>query len=303
MEALTGLVKAANESSDSTLHLEEGKKISLEQPQNARQSIDGTRREERASRRTRIPADIWQDTLSLVCDADPTVRQACINAIMQYITQEMPKSGESTDVDGLSQLRKLADNSFRHIHATAPYIADSTTRFLNHVHAYLYILATSQTLGLPIGDPTSPVTSNNAGPSSVPANNRRSSTSQHDPKARKQTLVLKLVANAPTHAPSVKATEEDYASILKVLSMIQVQLPMRGLVAGVPMLIALDEASRCGRTEPQLLQRILAMKTIIAHVWLTIGQVWKISELVDRAEEVYLSLKLIFSRSKFVPRL
>ncbi|KAF9534181.1 hypothetical protein CPB83DRAFT_866446 [Crepidotus variabilis] len=304
LQSVTGVVKAAN-TSDSTAPLEENnRKPSSDQNRN-RPSIDA-RREERPSRRTRVPADIWQDTLSLLCDADLTVRTACTDALMLYITQEMPKTGEITDIDGISHLRKLADNSFRHVHAAAPHIGDAAGRFLNHVHAYLYILATSPTLGLPIGgNPSVPETSNaevsgsndsapNTSESTASQNpNRRSLPSQQGPKARKQSLVLKFIADTPTSSPSVKATEEDYASILKLLSMIQVQLPMRGLVSGVPMLLALDEASRSGKSQPQLRQRVLAMKTIIAHVWLTIAQVWKISELITRAESAIASLSTI----------
>jgi hypothetical protein len=98
---------------------------------------------------------------------------------------------------------------------------------------------------------------------------------------------MKLAAIAPSHyTDSIQASEEDYASIMKILNVIQAQFPMRGIITGVPMLIALDEASSPKEADSNLMQRVIAMKTIISHVWLTIAQVWKVSSLATLAEKV-----------------
>ena len=263
-------------------------------------SLDLPRREredERSSRRTRIPPDVWQDTLSLLCDGDPIVRMECTAALINYITEEMPKYGESTDTEGKSHMRKFASSSFRHVSSKFTHIGDSATRFLNSVHAYIYVLAMSPSLGLTEA-PTSVSTvgDTDVQPDGEPAADNetvadiqihRSSPSPHGTKALKKSLALKLVATLPSHySHSVKATEEDYASLLKILSAIHVQFPMRGIIAGVPMLITLDNTSMAGELESVVLQRIIALKTVIAHAWLVIGQVWKISQLVALAEQV-----------------
>jgi hypothetical protein len=90
---------------------------------------------------------MWQDSLSLLCDSDPSVRTECSSALVAYIIDEMPKYGESTDNDGKAQLRRLADSSFRNV-VKFTHAGDAATRFLNTAHAYLYILATSPMLGL-----------------------------------------------------------------------------------------------------------------------------------------------------------
>lgn len=318
LDGLVGLVSAAN-ANDSTKLLDDTKKpFALDRSKTLRVSLEASRKErsgeETSSRRTRVPSDIWQDTLSLLCDSDPSVRKACANALIFYIIQEMPKYGESTDPEGTTHLRRLAEGAFRHVHNMFPNVGDVGTKFLNIVHAYVYILAASPTLGLsassdasrpPTGDSLkrdvgstsenheSGTDNGNVTPST--SNNRRSFASQNAPKARKQSLVLKLVENAPSrYTTSAKASEEDYASLLKVLTTIQVQLPMRGLVTGVPMLLALDEASNVQEAGSDLAQRIIAVKTVIAHVWLVIGQVWKLPDLVMQAEQVGLHLSHSF---------
>jgi len=301
LRAIVGLFRAA-QTNDLTSLVEVGRRrTSLDHNKSIKTSFDLPRREredERSSRRTRIPADIWQDTLSLLCDGDPIVRTECATALINYITEEMPKYGESTDTEGKSHLRKLASGSFRQVSSRFTHIGDSATRLLNSVHAYIYVLAISPTLGLTEA-PTSSVSTigdTNVQSDDDPAADNEtvadiqihpSSPSPHGTKALKQSLALKLAATVPSHySHSVKATEEDYASMLKTLSAIHVQFPMRGIITGVPMLITLDNASMTGERESVVLQRIVALKTVIAHVWLVIGQVWKIPQLVALAEQV-----------------
>jgi hypothetical protein len=91
----------------------------------------------------------------------------------------------------------------------------------------------------------------------------------------------------PSHyTSSAKATEEDYANILSILTAIHHHLPMHALVTSVPMILALDKASDFNDIDSTLWQKIITIKTIIAHVWLVIGQTWKISDLVISAEQV-----------------
>ncbi|KDR83599.1 hypothetical protein GALMADRAFT_219420 [Galerina marginata CBS 339.88] len=315
LNGLVGLIQAANTNDSADSFNEGGGTADLESTKRNRTSLDTSRAaEERASRRTKVPPDIWQDTLSLLCDADPLLRKECSSALIYYTTQEMPKHGEIGDPESTKHLRRLADGSFRYGLGAFPNISDGTSKFLNSVHAYLYILATSPTLGTPTATLSDVHQSTYDEPSvtvvpptgsdghqdlaetlSPPQNiNRRSSSAQHGPRARKESLVLRLLERTPSHyTTSAKASEEDYANILKVLTTIQVHLPIHGLLAGIPMILALNIALNTEDVDSNLLQRIITIKTVIAHIWLVIGRVWKIQQLVDTAEKAMVSLSTL----------
>lgn len=273
--------------------------------------------EERASRRAKVPPDIWQDTLTLLCDPDPLVRKECSSALVYYICEEMPKQGEISDIDGMKHSRRLADMSLRHVQGILPNIGDPASKFLNSVQAYVYILATSPTLGtLPTTlqdsnpplqeDPSIRVVSSmdsddhhGSEEISLPpqSSNHRTSIAQHGPKARKESLVLHLLEQTPSRYDTLaKASEEDYANILKILTTIQMKMPMHGLLTGIPMLLALNAALKTEAVDATLLQRIVTIKIIISHVLFTIGRVWKIEQLILLTEKVRTPLSLYDGR-------
>lgn len=313
LQGLLGLVHAAN-TNESLSVAEEVKKANnqesaVRRPGMSTETSRSRTAEERIPRRTKVPPSIWQDTLSLLCDADAPVRLKCAEALIYYISQEMPVINEPTDMQG----RKTIDTPFRQTRNTFPYVGDTCSKFLNAVHAYIYILTTSPVLGGPSngtarrtsqslhehvnGEPSinviSPADSDdqhdadddNEAPQH--SSNRRSFPSERGPRARKESLVLHLLDKVPTDSlKSAKACEEDYANVLKILSTIHLNLPLHGLLAGVPMLFALDNATQTNAADPDLLQRIVTVKTIIAHIWRIIGQVWKLSPLILLSEQV-----------------
>jgi hypothetical protein len=322
--ALLGLIRAANANeSIGSLALEYANDMNIAEPRPIRTSPDAARigTDDRPSGRTSVPPDIWQDTLSLICDADPLVRNDCAEALVYYIGQEMPKHGEHNDLEVVKHSR--AETPFRPIQHLFPVVGDAGTKFLNSVHAYLYILAFSPAFGVPSSIAAFPKPSQTTnGDTSItlthPASsedhhdltenteslvvpqtaNRRSFSAQHGPRARKESLVLRLLEKIPSHCTSsAKSTEEDYVNILRVLTAIHRHLPMHGLITGVPMLLALNNALDVN--DCNLSWQIVAMKTVIARVWLVIGQTWKIPDLVTIAERVRCFLlkkfiKLIF---------
>lgn len=314
LESLLGLIKAAN-ANESTEGIEDDKSSNGVQPARKRNPSIERPADERPSRRTKVHPDIWQDTLSLLCDADILVRRECAAALIYYITQEMPKQGEINDGDSSKHLRRVAETLFWHVQSTFPHVGDAASKFLHAVHAYIYIIATSPTSSEPSVKSSSrgPGSSSAKGNTSITVvtqrdpeehydladsnenlappqgNNRRSLASQHGPRARKESLVLRLLEKTSTqYTISAKASEEDYVNILKILSTVHTHLPMHGLLTGVPMLLALNNISDIIEVDSHLLQRIVTIKTVIAHVWLVIGQVWKISELALLAEQVCL---------------
>ncbi|KAF8974453.1 hypothetical protein BDZ97DRAFT_1647220 [Flammula alnicola] len=316
LESLLGLIRAANSNESNDL-LEEHKRSSgLEPAKRYRTSIERST-DERPSRRTKVSPDIWQDTLSLLCDADALVRKKCSEALIYYITQEMPKYGETGDVNSTMPSWRVGETSLRHVQSTFPNVGDAGSKFLNAVNAYLYILATSPTLSGPsVASPSpEPAQSSSKDHTSItvvgPAeseehydlgesaenvsppqsNNRRSSGSQNGPRARKESLVLRLLQKTPAHyTTATKASEEDYANLLKILTTLHIQLPIHALLTGVPMLLALNSASQTNDIDFDLLQRIVTIKTVIAHALLAIGRVWKLTDLVLLAEQAIKSL-------------
>jgi hypothetical protein len=304
LESLLGLIRAANANES----IEDDKSSNGAQPtRKCRSSIERPP-DERPSRRTRVHPDIWQDTLSLLCDEDILIRRECVAALIYYITQEMPKHGEINDGEGSKHLRRVAETSFRHVQSSFPHAGDAGSKFLHAVHAYIYILATSPTLSRPsvkssLPEPGPSVSTTVVSPPDCEehynladssenlaphqGNNRRSFASQHGPRARKESLVLRLLEKTSTqYTISAKASEEDYVNILKILSTVHTHLPLHGLLTGIPMLLALNNVSDISQVDSHLLQRVVTIKTVIAHVWLAIGQVWKISELALLAEQV-----------------
>jgi hypothetical protein len=304
LQGLLGLIRTAN-TTESRNDVQDLKPMT-KQSQASRKA-----RDESISRRTKVPPDIWQDTLSLLCDSDSTVRNECSAALIYYIIEEMPKHGENSDI--LKHARKSADNPPRHIqiaHAF-PRMTDTGSKFLNALYAYVYIVATSPTLSVPSNAlPTQPahepsaITSatvleddlgkpriSNDNSSHSQSNNRRSPNNSHGPRARKESLILHLLDKTPSHLTTLaQASEQDYANLLKILTTVQVQLPIRGLLVGLPMILALDAVVKTPDCDPAAIQQTIAIKTIIAHVWLTIGQVWTVHAVIALAEKVSCNL-------------
>jgi hypothetical protein len=88
----------------------------------------------------------------------------------------------------------------------------------------------------------------------------------------------------PRSENSSTATLSDYGHILAVLVAVHEHLPVRALLTSVPMLLALEEASKEYRErEPQ---RYNVLQEVLARVWLTIGRIWDCATVVEEAEKV-----------------
>lgn len=105
---------------------------------------------DRLLRRTKVPPDIWQDTLSLLCDTQYAVRADYAAGLVTYVTHEYPKRGDSTDADGVRRARPLSDGPIQHAATVSAILhgKDFGVKFLSAIHAYLFVLATSADLGI-----------------------------------------------------------------------------------------------------------------------------------------------------------
>lgn len=114
--------------------------------------------------RTRIPLDVWQDTLSLLCDEDFSVRSDYTRVLLLFIKNEIPPDDvalareEVVDKDGVKRVRHLQEGPFRRAHSIKAILTGdgNVKRFLNALHASLFVLATSPNLGKPLSSPPSP---------------------------------------------------------------------------------------------------------------------------------------------------
>lgn len=310
LAALLGLVQAADKN-----EAIENKDTSASKPSPTESSRKDVAINLRASRRTCVPPDIWQDTLSLLCDHDYAIRADYSDTLIFYLREEMPKHGESTDPDGVKRTRRLADGPLQQaVNISLLHAGNFGTKFLHAIHAYLYILATTTSLGPTSGPISTPSTSPShstldallppqlnvvpatpeerendepISPAQSHANGRRSFSAPQGTRAGKLTIVKRLLDQTPSKLSiSASASLTDYALILNILAAIHEELPVRGLLTGIPMLLALDEATRIQDPDDASLERIHTIREVIAKIWLVLGSVWNTPELVTLAETV-----------------
>ncbi|TFK43401.1 hypothetical protein BDQ12DRAFT_674918 [Crucibulum laeve] len=316
LRGLVGLIRAANKEEivqrDDNIHNQTSALPRSPSP-SAEIIKKDTGADERPTRRTRVPPDIWQDTLSLLCDYEYSVRAEYADALVFYIIHEMPKQGDAADSDGVKRVRKLAEGPFLHAaHMNVLLNAgDLGNKFLSAAHAYVYILSTARTLGLPASLSRSQSPQVDPSPQSPPiisveehddsiapgldslgqshANGRRSFSVPHTPRIRKVSLVQKLVERtSSTISDATSASLSDYSNILKVLSTIHEQVPVRGLLAGVPVLVRMHAATNNLESRTSV-HRVHVIREVVSRVWLVIGKVWNSPELVALAEQALSS--------------
>jgi hypothetical protein len=285
----------------------------------------------RPSKRTRVSPEIWHDTLSLICDSDYAVRADYAEALVFYLRTEIRKRGDFADADGVKRIRSLAEGPIQQATKMKLLIqGDFATRALNATHAYIYMLATASSLGFDASSQGSSAYSAAVDTPSVnilpptPSTNppslsgRPENLDLHQAQAQRQqprrsmtnpprkvSVVQRAMDALPSRiSASTAATASDYTHILVMLTVVHEQLPVRGLLSGVPMLLKLDGITNIDDPiDAATTQRLWAIKEVIAKVWLVIGNVWACSELVKLAEKVdqIAFCRLSNSNSSFRP--
>lgn len=262
-----------------------------------------------ALQRRRVSGEIWYETLSLLCDGDYAVRSDYAHTLVTYLRQELTKRGDSGD---LKRSRQTAEeiSPIQMNNISLLLFGDSGTRSLHATHAYLFMLATSSSLGSITDLSPSPAYSLNgdlasvgvssttpsAGPPgqsieiaeiqlSRPSSSRRSAGTIT--RSRKASTTQRLLECTQKVSSASLASLSDHALILHVLTAIHEELPIRGLLTGVPMLLSLDVASQIDdESDLSARQRSKVVKEVITRAWLVIGQVWECAELIKLAESV-----------------
>lgn len=260
--------------------------------------------------RRRVSGEIWYETLNLLCDGDYTVRSDYAHTLVTYLRKELAKRGSS---GSFKRLRPTTEESspVEINNISLLLFGDPGTRSLHATHAYLFTLATSSSLG-PVADLSpSPAYSLNGDLASIGVSSTTPSTdlSAHGTemaemqlsrasssrrsagtitRSRKASNTQRLLECTPQKVSSASlASLSDHALILHVLTAIHEEVPIRGLLTGIPMLLSLDAASEIeDDSDLSVRQRARALKEVITRVWLVIGQVWECAELIKLAERV-----------------
>ncbi|TFK79781.1 hypothetical protein K466DRAFT_505019, partial [Polyporus arcularius HHB13444] len=302
LAGLLGLIHAAD-LHDAGKDADDDKKFStsptLPGPAEQRTSHEG---QIRPSRRTKVTPEVWQDTVSLVCDHEYAVRADYAKALVEYIENEIPKLADKSDADGVRRPRPLAEGPTQQSNTLKTMLyGDTTTRFLHALHAHLYALATCSKLGLHGGSSTSTSSSERTTPTNgddssargggeSSANERRSVN--FPSRSRRTSLVSRMLRGAPSRLlPSahIAADFSDFGNILAVMTALHEQLPVRGLLTGIPMLIALENASRVeGSFDASTAPVLRSIKELVARTWLVLGKVWQASTVTEIAQQVRL---------------
>jgi protein EFR3 len=252
-------------------------------------SIEATQKDggldDRASRRTKVTPDTWQDSLSLLCDMDFAIRKDYVDALTFYLVNELPKTGsEQLDSDGVRRIRRLTDSQQFNLSALLR-TGDMGMRFLNAIHAYLYLLVISTSFNVPPN-------SASMHDLDIPQVNVLPATPEGEGSASGEVQLNANASHLLEHASSSvssmgAASLSDFTIMHHVLSTIQEQLSVRGLLTTVPMLLALDAATlSSSKADPLTIQRANVLKLVIAKIWLQIGKIWTCSEVIALADDV-----------------
>ncbi|KAI0092076.1 hypothetical protein BDY19DRAFT_928213 [Irpex rosettiformis] len=251
----------------------------------------------KAPRRRNVAPDVWQDTVSLLCDSDYSVRADYSATLVSYFEREIPKLWDVTDTDGVKRIRPLAEEPVQqaNVHYAVLH-GDNTTRLLNSIHAHLYVLATSSNLGFPSVN-TAPSSRHSVNGDIAPSTVVTDESNTQDltdplpqirrslaiPRTRKLSVMQRLLQHVPSKLSAstpASATLSDYGNILAVLTTVFTRLPVRGLLTGVPMLLALNSTIQVEESDV-VTPRIAAVRELLASSWTTLAKVWECPELLD----------------------
>ena len=260
--------------------------------------------------RRRVSGETWYETLNLLCDGDYAVRSDYAHTLVTYLRQELAKRGASGSIKRSRQMTEES-SPIQVNNISLILFGDPGTRSLHATHAYLFMLATSSSLGSVPDLAPSPAYSLNGDLASIgvssttpstdpsgqsmeaaevqvsrPSSSRRSAGTVT--RSRKASNTQRLLECTPQKISSATlASLSDHALILHVLTAIHEEVPIRGLLTGIPMLLSLDAASHIkDESDLSVRQRAKVLKEVITRVWLVIGHVWECAELIKFAESV-----------------
>lgn len=287
------------------------------------------------SKRNPIPAELWQETLALLCESEYSIRADYARASVLFLQKEVPKEAWIAEAAG-------ADDSRRNRSTLSSSLAngsDETTRFLHALNASAFTLAVSPALGLSSSTPPSASPSHQSSSQALVAGNGNAppapdrTTAETEPvsmtqinvipptpmnapnggealpnatpaapgkpelkrmptaRARKTSLAMSLLDPPPNQLVSpapAPATPSDYSHLLEILKTAYEITPARAVLAGVPMLLALDGVaqSELAQGDEATKARRQGVRQVVAELWGIIGQIFEVPEVREAAETV-----------------
>jgi hypothetical protein len=263
-----------------------------------------------SGRRNPISPEVWRESLAVLAESSFGVRALYARALETYIRTELSPEPYGAE-DGIPD-----DKSIKRVHPAAltskvgrqSQFTDATYRFLNALHASAYTLAVSTAVGIPTDStagasqtsssqalaPT-PINVIPATPADTPSKELPAPTASEEAGKRTPSRGRNVSGALALLDPNQGATTgfrpaspSDFAHLATVLCAVHERLPVRGLFAGVPMLLALDHAvcSIADEEGNKARGRKQAIREVIARTWITIGKMWGCKEIVDAAETV-----------------
>jgi hypothetical protein len=248
--------------------------------------------------RNSVSLSVWQETLPLLCESAYAARMAYARALLLYLQTEAPRNRKQTETD------------------------PDMYRFCHALHAALYTLAISSSLGVEISAPTSSIllappdeqtevseTQTTKGvtfnvteptPVSTPGGSGNYTPPRRGSRpSRRVSLPLNRL-NSSTILQSFDdvATPFDYAAIVSITKELYAIAPLTALLTGVPMLLALDRdagtelvrRSNDARAGAWVLERKRAIRETVAMIYQHIGQVWDIPSVSQLAIKALVGL-------------
>ncbi|KAG8692823.1 plasma membrane localization protein [Ceratobasidium sp. 395] len=269
-----------------------------------------------SGRRNPISPEVWQESLAALAESSYGVRSMYARTLELYIRSELPPEPYGAE-DGISDgepIKRVHPAALMSKIGRQSQFSDANYRFLNALHAAAYTLAASSALGLS-SDQTAgtsqasstqalapaPINVIPATPAGTPSKEVPPPVATDENKrapSRGRSVSGALALLDPTLGPSSgfrPASPSDFAHLVTVLCAIHERLPTRSLFSGVPMLLALDQATSAivdsddannGRARKQ------AVREVIARTWITIGKMWECEEIVEIAETALANLPM-----------
>jgi hypothetical protein len=279
----------------------------------------------RTSKRARVSPETWQSTIHLLCDEEYAVRADYSRALGFFLRSEISEREETVGAEGTRTLKSLNEEEpLRHSKDFASGADDDRSRLLHAMFVYAFALATATTFR-PSSTPPQPAPAPTPGPFTpnsissdepsgaainiVPATpiactpvqtpaavadrdspiGRPSMSVSINLRSRRQSAAKNMLLHLPlqwsvTQVPAASAS--DYRNLLDLLTILHERVPMRSLVFGVPMLVALDAYTRGVQDVGVLKGHVLALREVLARTWLKIGEVWECPKAVEIASKV-----------------
>ncbi|KAJ1308513.1 hypothetical protein OPQ81_004217 [Rhizoctonia solani] len=294
-----------------------------------RESVDGATSDAEklavttsSGRRNPISPEVWQESLAVLAESSFGVRADYARILETYIRTELPPEpyGAKNDIRDDEPIKRVHPGALHSKSGRQSQFMDSTFRFLNALHASAFTMAVSTALGLATDQtagasqasssqalaPTPinivPATPLDTTRHEIPPPPSEEASKRTPSRGRNVSGALALLdPNQGATSGYRPPSPSDYAHLISVLCATHERLPVRGLFAGVPMLLALDQAasSIADGDGNNAKGRKQAIREVIAHVWIIIGKMWESKEIVETAESGLTNL----SMPSYIPEL